>query len=198
MRLYELTRKHGSLLIIDDIQVGCGRTGSFFSFENLGFLPDLICLSKSLSAYGLPMSLLLIKPENDIWSPGEHNGTFRGNNLAFIAATEGLNFWRDKNFEESIKEKSVLFDKLLSDSVSKIKNIAVLKGRGMIRGIEFTDNRVARNISVACFNNGLILETAGPEDQVIKLLPPLNIEDKNLEKGMSVLSQCIKEVVASI
>lgn len=197
-KLYDLAKKHDSLLIIDDIQVGCGRTGSFFSFENLGFLPDLICLSKSLSAYGLPMSLLLIKPDYDIWSPGEHNGTFRGNNLAFIAATEGLNFWQGKNFETSIKEKSILLDKLLLNLVSKIKDIANLKGRGMIKGIEFTNNQIARKVSVACFNNGLILETAGPEDQVIKLLPPLNIDDKPLEQGVSILSKCIEEVITSL
>lgn len=189
--IYEISKKYGALLIIDDIQVGCGRTGTFFSFENLGFLPDLICLSKSLSAYGLPFSLLLINPDYDIWAPGEHNGTFRGNNLAFIAAAEGLNFWQDKIFEESIKAKSILLDKMLINLVNSIEKIAMLKGRGMIRGIEFNDSSIAKKVSFACFQNGLIIETAGAKDHVIKLLPPLNIDNENLERGINILSTVI-------
>jgi len=194
----EIAKRNNALLIIDDIQVGCGRTGSFFSFEKFGFLPDLICLSKSLSAYGLPLSILLISPEYDIWAPGEHNGTFRGNNLAFVSAVESLNFWADKNFEKSITDKSILLDKLLLKLSNKIGDIAFLKGRGMIRGIEFFDSSLARIISGVCFNNGLILETCGPNDQVIKLLPPINIEDTNLIHGIDILVSSIKEVLSKL
>src|SRR5699024_8669135 len=83
----KIARKFGILLIVDDIQAGCGRTGTFFSFEKAGIKPDIVCLSKSIGGYGLPMAITLFTEELDIWSPGEHNGTFRGNNLAFIAAT---------------------------------------------------------------------------------------------------------------
>ena len=76
--IQKICRKHDLLLIIDDIQAGCGRTGSFFSFEKMDIEPDMITLSKSLSGYGLPFAVVLIKPEHDIWKPGEHNGTFRG------------------------------------------------------------------------------------------------------------------------
>jgi len=196
--IVEIAKRNNALLIIDDIQVGCGRTGSFFSFEKFGFLPDLICLSKSLSAYGLPLSILLISPEYDIWAPGEHNGTFRGNNLAFVSAVESLNFWADKNFEKSITDKSILLDKLLLKLSNKIGDIAFLKGRGMIRGIEFFDSSLARIISGVCFNNGLILETCGPNDQVIKLLPPINIEDTNLIHGIDILVSSIKEVLSKL
>jgi diaminobutyrate-2-oxoglutarate transaminase len=79
-------RKHSILLIVDDIQVGCGRTGTFFSFEEAKISPDIIILSKSLSGYGIPFSMVLMKPSLDQWKPGEHNGTFRGNNLAFVTA----------------------------------------------------------------------------------------------------------------
>ena len=92
-RLAECCQRHDVLLIVDDIQAGCGRTGTFFSFEPAGIEPDIICLSKSISGSGLPMSLTLIRPDLDIWSPGEHNGTFRGNNEAFVTATEALNWW---------------------------------------------------------------------------------------------------------
>ena len=95
-RLSECCKRHDVLLIVDDIQAGCGRTGTFFSFEPAGIQPDLVCLSKSISGSGLPMSLTLIRPDLDIWSPGEHNGTFRGNNAAFVTATEALSWWADQ------------------------------------------------------------------------------------------------------
>ena len=88
-RVAELCRRHDILLIVDDIQVGNGRTGKFFSFEHAGLTPDIVCLSKSIGG-GLPLSIVLIRPECDAWQPGEHTGTFRGNNLAFIAATAVL------------------------------------------------------------------------------------------------------------
>ena len=94
-RLEECCRRHGALLIVDDIQAGCGRTGTFFSFEPAGISPDIICLSKSISGSGLPMALTLIRPELDLWLPGEHNGTFRGNNAAFITAAAALDWWTD-------------------------------------------------------------------------------------------------------
>ena len=95
-QIAEIAARHGALLIVDDIQAGCGRTGPFFSFESAGVQPDIVVLSKSLSGFGLPMSIVLMKPAHDQWSPGEHNGTFRGNNLAFVTATVALRkFWHD-------------------------------------------------------------------------------------------------------
>jgi diaminobutyrate-2-oxoglutarate transaminase len=101
-RLAALAEKLGALLIVDDIQAGCGRTGRFFSFERAGIVPDIVCLSKSLSGIGLPMALLLLRPDRDVWNPGEHNGTFRGNNLAFVAAAEALELWTDPSFTEPL------------------------------------------------------------------------------------------------
>ncbi len=92
--LEALCRRHGILLIVDDVQMGVGRTGPFFSFEIAGIRPDIVCLSKSISGYGLPMALTLMKPEHDVWGPGEHNGTFRGHNPAFVTAPAALReFW---------------------------------------------------------------------------------------------------------
>ncbi len=105
-RLQALCNAHKIVLIVDDIQAGCGRTGSFFSFEPAGLKPDIVTLSKSLSGYGLPLSVVLIKPELDVWKPGEHNGTFRGNNHAFITATATLeHYWRTPDFAESVRAK---------------------------------------------------------------------------------------------
>ena len=191
IKLQDIARKYGSLLIIDDIQVGCGRTGSFFSFEDFGISPDLVCLSKSLSAYGLPLSLVLIKPEHDIWEPGEHNGTFRGNNLAFIAANEGLKFWQDNNFKENVNINIQLLEEMLCNIVIDTNNLVKLKGRGMIRGIEFQNDDIAKKVTAMCFNKGLIIETAGPKDQIIKLLSPINIKSEYLERGINILKENI-------
>jgi len=112
-RLQKVCRNNGILLIVDDIQVGCGRTGTFFSWEEMDIDPDIVVLSKSLGGIGLPMALVLMKPEHDQWAPGEHNGTFRGNNLAFVAATKAIElYWRDEEFSHEIKEKgaNILID----------------------------------------------------------------------------------------
>jgi len=77
-KLARVCHEHDIMLIIDDIQVGCGRTGRFFSFEDAGIRPDIVCLSKSLSGYGLPMAIVIYRRDLDVWEPGEHNGTFRG------------------------------------------------------------------------------------------------------------------------
>jgi diaminobutyrate-2-oxoglutarate transaminase len=106
-----LAKKHGALLILDDIQAGIGRTGTFFSFEEMGVVPDLIPLAKSLSGMGLPFAALLIRPEFDIWKPAEHNGTFRGNNHAFITARVALEkFWADDAFQRQVAEKAKLLN----------------------------------------------------------------------------------------
>ena len=108
--LQRLCRRHDMLLIVDDIQVGCGRTGSFFSFDEMDIQPDIITLSKSLSGFGLPMSLVLIKPELDQWKPGAHSGTFRGNNLAFVTAAHALDkYWSDDALKSKRKRKQPSF-----------------------------------------------------------------------------------------
>ena len=99
--LEQICRDFDILLIIDDIQVGNGRTGKFFSFEDAGINPDMITLSKSIGG-GLPLSLLFMRPELDQWKPGEHTGTFRGNNLAFIAATAALDYWTNNDLTEAV------------------------------------------------------------------------------------------------
>ena len=136
--LAALAKELGSLLIVDEIQAGCGRSGTFFSFEeeNLlpGIVPDLICLSKSIGGFGLPMAIVLIKPELDQWQPGEHNGTFRGNNLAFVGATAALDYWRTPEFSESIMQRAEIVQESLHKLVQHhFAGIAQVKGRGLFQ-----------------------------------------------------------------
>lgn len=187
-RLAELAARHKILMIVDDIQAGCGRAGSFFSFERAGIQPDLICLAKSISGYGLPMSLVLIKPELDQWQPGEHNGTFRGNNLAFVAATHALQFWQDPAFIQALAENSRrIADALSHWHATWPQTIKAVRGIGMIWGIELQDCATAQALSAHAYAEGLIVETCGPQDNVIKLLPPLTIDTQTLNDGLTRL-----------
>ena len=185
-------KRHGALLIVDEIQTGCGRTGSFFSFESLGVLPDLVTLSKSISGYGLPMALLLIKPEFDIWKPAEHNGTFRGNNHAFVTARVALEkFWADDKFAGEIGVKAAFVRDRLGDIAALIPG-AQLKGRGMMQGVDVGTGELAEQICSHCFANGLIVETSGAHHQVIKILASLTISMDVLARGLDIIEEAVR------
>jgi diaminobutyrate-2-oxoglutarate transaminase len=192
-RLAGLAREIGSLLIIDDIQAGNGRTGTFFSFENYELDPDIVVLSKSLSGFGNPLSLVLIRPELDVWEPGEHNGTFRGNNLAFVGATAALEtYWRSPDFEQDIAEKAELVARKLAQIVTALPiGAGRVKGRGLFTGIEFFDPEIATSVVAHLFESGVIIETCGPRDQVLKLLPALTIGRPELENCLALIEQSI-------
>ncbi|NEZ04452.1 diaminobutyrate--2-oxoglutarate transaminase [Wenzhouxiangella sp. XN201] len=192
--LSQIVKRHDVLLIVDDIQVGCGRTGPFFSFEPIGLKPDIVCLSKSLSGFGLPFAVTLFKPELDQWQPGEHNGTFRGHNLAFVTATKALDYWTDDELTNEVGRKTEIIESRLGALAERIPVDATLRGRGFIQGIAFDDAELAGKASAECFKLGLVIETAGIDDQVLKLLPPLTISDEDLEKGLSIIEKAVTKV----
>ena len=196
--LEKVCRKHDVLLIVDDIQAGCGRTGTYFSFEEAGIRPDIVTLSKSLGGYGLPFAVVLISPELDKWRPGEHNGTFRGNNFAFVTAKAAIDhYWSDDEFSKSIKAKGAYVSKRLEEIVEKYgEGNFTTRGRGMFQGINCVNGEIADQITTRCFKKGLIIETSGAEDQVVKFLCPLIISEENLKKGIDIVEESIKEVCA--
>ncbi|EAQ79288.1 diaminobutyrate--2-oxoglutarate aminotransferase [Blastopirellula marina DSM 3645] len=195
-RLAALAKKVGALLIMDDIQVGCGRTGPFFSFEFAGIKPDIVCLSKSFSGYGLPLAVVLMKPELDAFQPGEHNGTFRGHNPAFVTATAALrNYWQDDQLSLAVNSKAKKIKATLLDLAEAYG--ADVRGRGLIQGIQFHEEDVSAKISRAAFGRGLIIETAGPNDEVVKTLPPLTIAEDALDNGLKILVDSVREVMGS-
>jgi diaminobutyrate-2-oxoglutarate transaminase len=198
-QIEQLCRRWDILLIVDDVQMGCGRTGAFFSFEPAGIKPDIVCLSKSIGGCGLPLALTLIKPEYDIWRPGEHNGTFRGNNLAFIAAKEALNYWKDDRFSKDIQRKGNMVRKTLEQFVQKYPEMkGEVRGRGMALGIKFEPPGLAEKVCAEAFQRGLIMETSGPDNEVAKLLPPLIIDDEGLQQGLHILEQSISAISSSM
>ncbi|MEU8895563.1 diaminobutyrate--2-oxoglutarate transaminase [Nocardia sp. NPDC048505] len=182
------------LLIVDDVQMGCGRTGPFFSFEVAGITPDIVTLSKSIGGYGLPMALVLFKPEHDVWSPGEHNGTFRGNNPAFVTAEAALShYWSDDTLQLATEAKGKRVNEALSQVAEYFPGLST-RGRGLVQGIAFDDPSQAGKVAQVAFERGLLVETSGSSDEVVKLLPPLTITDEELDLGLHLLTGAIDTV----
>ncbi|MGW2211302.1 diaminobutyrate--2-oxoglutarate transaminase [Streptomyces sp. NPDC001781] len=193
--LADLCKRQDMLLIVDDIQMGCGRTGGFFSFEEAGIVPDIVTVSKSISGYGLPMSLCLFREELDIWEPGEHNGTFRGNNPAFVTATATLHaYWADGDLEKQthLRGEQVRAG-LASIAAEHPEDVVTVRGRGLAWGMEMRDREAAGRIARRAFDHGLLIETSGPFGEVVKLLPPLTVSAEELDKGLRLLARSVRE-----
>lgn len=191
--LAELCKRHDILLIVDDVQMGCGRTGPFFSFEAAGITPDIVCLSKSISGYGLPMAVTLFRRELDVWSPGEHNGTFRGYNPAFVTATAALDYWRDDALEKDVFASGEQIGRVLGDLVDEFAGLgAEQRGVGLVRGLTFEDPDTADRISAEAFRRGLLVETSGPRGEVVKLMPPLTIAQDELDEGLDLFTAAVR------
>ncbi|MCG8539566.1 MAG: diaminobutyrate--2-oxoglutarate transaminase [Clostridia bacterium] len=191
-----LCDRHEILLICDEIQTGCGRTGPFFSFQRAGIIPDMITVSKSISGIGLPMSLLLIKPELDIWKPAEHNGTFRGNQLAFVGGTAALELSKYENLQGQVKLKESFIKRYFEQEILPISKNLKVRGLGMMWGIDFSlfsRKDISKKIVSYCYENGLIIERAGRNGSVVKLMPALTVEIELLEKGCSIIKKAITE-----
>jgi len=194
-RLEALCNQRGIVLIVDDIQAGVGRTGTFFSFEPAGIKPDIITLSKSLSGYGLPMAMVLIKRSMDVWKPGEHNGTFRGNNHAFVTATAALeHYWSTPAFAESVRAKGEHMRHRLQKMVDEFSpHLVDVRGRGMMIGVRCADPKRAASVTARAYRYGLIIERAGPDDEVIKCMMPLTTSVSELDEGLDILERAIAE-----
>lgn len=197
--LERLCRRHDMLLIVDDIQVGCGRTGGFFSFEAAGISPDIVTLSKSLSGFGLPMSLVLLRRELDVWEPGAHSGTFRGNNLAFVTAAQALEtYWSDAALSEEVAAKERLVRDWLENLAHSCRDAGLgVRGRGLIQGLVApVGDGLAGRIARRAFEQGVVIETSGAHDEVLKVLPALTIAREQLQRGLEIIERSVGEVLA--
>ncbi len=196
-RLETLCHKNGILLAVDDIQVGVGRTGNFFSFERAGLKPDLVTLSKSISGFGLPMSILLIGPEVDVFKPAEHNGTWRGNQLAFIGAKSGIDYFYSHDIEGTVKKNEAFIREFMDNEIIPIDERIAVRGIGMIWGVDLSgfEEKMAEKTAAECFKRGLVIERAGRGDKVIKLMPTLTSEKENLKEGLEIIRDSIRSLL---
>jgi len=191
----DIAHEHDVLTIVDDIQVGCSRTGRFLSFERAGIKPDIVCMSKSIGGYGMPFALVLIKPEYDIWSPGEHNGTFRGNQLAMVAATAGVDITINDHIEDGVATRAKLVADFMANEMAPVSPDIEIRGLGLIWGVDVHDDAKAAAITRHCFDKGLVLERAGRKNGVAKLMPSLVIPEDTLLKGLTILRDSCAEVL---
>ncbi|KRV49285.1 diaminobutyrate--2-oxoglutarate transaminase [Wenjunlia vitaminophila] len=193
--LAELCARRDMLLIVDDVQMGCGRTGPFFSFEEAGIVPDIVCLSKSIGGYGMPMALTLFRPELDVWEPGEHNGTFRGHNPAFVTSAAALDaYWSDDHLEKQTLVKGEQVAAALVELCAEHRGLgASFRGRGLIWGLTFADTRRAVAVCRRAFELGLLVETSGPKSEVVKVMPPLTVSPDELDEGLAVLGRAVRD-----
>ena len=199
-RLRKFCDDNDILMVVDDVQVGCCRSGTFFSFERANIQPDIVTMSKSIGGYGLPLAITLFKPELDVWTPGEHNGTFRGNQLAFVAAKGGIEYMLDNNIESEVRRKGEIVKEFITKEILPLDSRLELRGMGLIWGIEFEkiSAGLADKVIEKCFENGLIIEGAGRKNSVVKLMPPLVVEDETLIKGMEIIKKSVIEELAKL
>ena len=193
-KLAKLAKSIGSLLIVDDIQVGVGRTGSFFSFDDYDIEPDIICLAKGVGGIGTPLAMNLVKPEVDEhWSPGEHTGTFRGQNLSFVAGAEALSYFENDQLMDEVKTKT---DQIRSavDPLEKFPQVQV-RGKGMIVGLDVGSSDRATDILKRCFEQGLLITACGTGGRVLKIIPPLTIPAEDLAEGLDILVNTAEAVL---
>ena len=185
------------IMIVDDIQVGNGRTGTFFSFERAGIVPDMVVLSKSISGFGTPMGLLLMRPELDIFRPAEHNGTFRGNQLSFIGGTAGINYFVDHKLDEEVQKKAAIVEKFIQEEILPMDERLSYRGMGLMWGIDFTEINPALALEAVHegFDRQLIMEVAGRKDAVLKLMPPLTIPEDVLREGLEIVKLSVEAVL---
>jgi diaminobutyrate-2-oxoglutarate transaminase len=191
----QILHKHGVLCIVDEIQAGCGRTGSFLSFQQSKLKPDVICLSKSISGIGLPLSAVILDGKYDCLMPGQHSGTFRGNNLALATGTCAINIWIRDSLSTQVTRKASLVQKYLKDLASDFPRvIRDVRGIGLVWGIEFQRPQYAKKCVSESFSKGLLIERCGKVGEVVKLLPPLTIEKKYLRQGLALLRESVDNV----
>jgi diaminobutyrate-2-oxoglutarate transaminase len=188
----ELARQYDSLLIVDDIQVGCGRTGKFFSFEQMGLDPDLVCLAKGIGGYGIPLALLMIKPERDQWAPGEHTGTFRGQDLSFICGAEALSYFEDDALMAAVRRKGEATDARLQQIAAQYEGAVQVRSCGMIHGLDLGRGDWAAAATRESFERGMIISPCGPGGRVLKVIAPLTIEDNDLSEGLDILDEAVR------
>ena len=193
----EFFDKNDILMIVDDIQVGCCRTGTFFSFERAGIIPDMVVMSKSIGGLGMPLSIVLLKEELDQWKPAEHNGTFRGNQLSFIAGKASFDWLLENNVEAETRRKGEIVKDFITKEVISLDDRLELRGMGLIWGIDFgkINPELSEQIIEKCFEQKLICECAGRDGAVLKIMPPLVIDDDLLMKGLEIIANAAKEAL---
>ncbi|MGH3981862.1 MAG: aminotransferase class III-fold pyridoxal phosphate-dependent enzyme [Pseudonocardiaceae bacterium] len=202
-RVRELTRELDIPLVVDEVQTGCGRTGTWFAFEYYGIEPDVIIASKALSGIGTPVALILYDQRLDVWAPGAHTGTFRGNQLAFAAGVETIRIFRRDDVLGNVRRRG----EQITRTLAGLRNnpwVREVRGRGLMWGIELADplgsrpaGELAEQVQAAALRRGLILGLGGRNDCVVRMLPPLNVTAEVIDTACSIFLEALQECCPS-
>ena len=192
-RVRALTRQLDIPLVVDEVQTGCGRTGSWFAFEQYDIEPDVIVASKALSGMGLPVAIVIYDEKLDVWRPGAHTGTFRGNQLAFAAGAKAVEIVRRDDVLGNVAARG---EQIAARLAGLAGHPAVLevRGKGLMWGVELNppgDGRtvtdLAEEVQARALRGGLILELGGRDDCVVRMLPPLNVTAEVVDIACDIL-----------
>lgn len=199
-RVAAATKAAGAVLIVDEVQTGCGRTGSWFAFEQYGIEPDIICASKALSGAGLPLGIIIYQEALDVWQPGAHTGTFRGNQLGFASGAATVEIMRRDRVLDNVRERGEQVGRLLG-RLADLPHVREVRGRGLMWGIELQDPQtarpstaLARTVQSRALEHGLIVEVGGRDDSVVRILPPLNVTADLVHDACTLLVRLVRLV----
>jgi diaminobutyrate-2-oxoglutarate transaminase len=198
-RVRQLTRRLGIPLIIDEVQTGCGRTGTWFAFEQYDIEPDIIVASKALSGMGLPIAIIMYHQNLDVWAPGAHTGTFRGNQLAFAAGAKAVEMVRRDDLLGNVRARGEQVARAL-EPLSANPAVREVRGKGLMWGVELnapgdgrTAGQLAKEVQARALRAGLILELGGRDDCVVRMLPPLNVTAEVMDIALTIMARAIED-----
>ncbi|MEV8515103.1 diaminobutyrate--2-oxoglutarate transaminase family protein [Dactylosporangium sp. NPDC051484] len=200
--LREITRRLDIPLVLDEIQTGFGRTGTMFAFEAAGIEPDAVLLSKAVGG-GYPLALVLYHERYDVWQPGAHAGTFRGNQVAMVAGAATMAVIKSADLVTKARTNGERIGAALRVLARSRPEIGDVRGRGLMWGVEVIDpdapadalgsrpgdGERARAIKRRCLEHGLIVESGGRHGAVLRLLPPLVISDREIDEMIQKLEK---------
>ena len=194
--LRDIANENGSLLISDEVQIGMGRSGTLFAYQQENIEPDIVALAKGLGG-GFPVGAVMATAKvGDAMIPGTHGSTFGGNPLAMRSANAVLDLLLDDDFLKNLRENIIYFDNKMDALIrddDKISPVLLLKkGSGMLRGFELTENFTAVDFGTIAREKGLLL--VGAAENTIRLLPPLNTSKEEIDQAFEILSEVVKEI----
>ena len=197
-RVVAAARSVGALVVVDEVQTGCGRTGTWFAFEQYGIEPDIICVSKALSGIGTPMGIILYRKDIDAWAPGAHTGTFRGNQLGFATGVQTLRIFQRDGILANVVARGEQVRQILA-GLDDVPHVREVRGLGLMWGIELHDpvtglaaSALAKSVQQTALHNGLIVELGGRGDNVVRIMPPLNSTAELIAAACGLLVRVIR------
>ena len=188
--LEKIARKHGILLVADEVQSGMGRTGKMFAFEHFDFHPDIVALAKGIAS-GMPLGVTMARADIMIWEPGAHASTFGGNPVCLAAALETVRLLEERYVANAEKVGAFLRGKL-AELMQRHESIVDVRGRGLMIGVQIATAALRDRIIHECFERGLLVLAAGPS--TIRLSPPLVIDEEQADCAVQTLASIISSI----